>query len=816
MGEVYRANDLRLGQTVALKFLPETTSQDPAALARFYNEVRIARQVTHPNVCRVYDIGDVEGQPFISMQYVDGENLASLLLRIGRLPADKAIEISRRLCAGLAAAHSQGVLHRDLKPANIMIDGRGQVLIADFGLAGLATEITGADIGSGTPAYMSPEQLAGKEVTVKSDLYALGLVMYEMFTGRRAFAAETLAELVRLREKSHPPEISSVVREVDAAIERIIVQCLDPEPKNRPASALAVSAALPGGDPLAAALAAGETPSPEMVAAAGERETLRPAIAAASLVAVLIGIGVMLFLNAREMLLPRVNLEQPPEALAVQARKLIRQLGVTGPAVDEAWGFQYYQDYLDHLEHAAKPRDWSSFADGQPSPIRFWYRQSPIALEAQNTRSGLGRVTLADPPATISGMATLIVDPSGRLEQFSAVPLQVDDSPPAAINPDPAPLFRAAGLDLETFRPVPPQWTPLAATDYRAAWTGAFHDRPDEPIRVEAAWWHGKPVYFEIIGPWTKPGQMPQNAPPVGADRYISLSMTFLVLSAGAIMAWRNLRLGRGDRSGALHLAAFAFVVGLASSLLVIHSLFSVWGLILFGLSAGAALWQCALLWIAYMALEPAVRHRWPRVLISWTRLLSGRWRDPVVARDILVGILVGLAWALVFAALNEVSIRISAVPVTASDLSQLLGLPFIAAIVANHVLAAVFTGLILFFFFFLLRTMLRKEWLAGIAFVLFFGLAKGLTDSQPVLAGIAFVVVYSMIVPMMLRFGLVSFVASVFVVDLMQTLPFTFHFSAWYGTGSVAFVIVIVGLVLLACRNGLGGQPLLGQLLEE
>src|ERR1017187_4447454 len=102
MGEVYRANDLRLGQTVALKFLPEATARDPGMLARFYNEVRIARQVTHPNVCRVFDIGDVEGQPFISMQYIDGENLASLLLRIGRLPADKAVEMSRRLCAGLA------------------------------------------------------------------------------------------------------------------------------------------------------------------------------------------------------------------------------------------------------------------------------------------------------------------------------------------------------------------------------------------------------------------------------------------------------------------------------------------------------------------------------------------------------------------------------------------------------------------------------------------------------------------------------------------------------------------------------------------
>jgi serine/threonine protein kinase len=239
MGEVYRANDLRLGQTVALKFLPETAAQDPAMLARFYNEVRIARQVTHPNVCRVFDIGDVNGQPFISMQFVDGENLASLLLRIGRLPADKAVEFSRRLCAGLAAAHSQGVLHRDLKPANIMIDGRGQVLITDFGLAGLADEIRGADIHSGTPAYMSPEQLAGKEVSIKSDIYALGLVMYEMFTGKRAFEADTLADLIRLREESRPTEISSQVRDVDPAVERIILKCLDPDPQKRAAGALA-------------------------------------------------------------------------------------------------------------------------------------------------------------------------------------------------------------------------------------------------------------------------------------------------------------------------------------------------------------------------------------------------------------------------------------------------------------------------------------------------------------------------------------------------------------------------------------------------
>jgi serine/threonine protein kinase len=170
MGEVYRADDLSLGQQVALKFLPQAAT-DEFTLERFRNEVRIARRISHPNVCRVYDIGQADNQIFLSMEYVDGEDLSSLLRRIGRLPSDKAVEIARKICAGLAAAHDKGVLHRDLKPANIMLDGRGEVLVMDFGLAGLAHEIE--DVRSGTPAYMAPEQLAGKEVTVRSDIYSL-------------------------------------------------------------------------------------------------------------------------------------------------------------------------------------------------------------------------------------------------------------------------------------------------------------------------------------------------------------------------------------------------------------------------------------------------------------------------------------------------------------------------------------------------------------------------------------------------------------------------------------------------------------------
>src|SRR5580692_11052980 len=281
MGEVYRATDLRLSQQVALKFLPESTASDPDILARFHNEVRIARQVSHPNVCRVYDIGEVDGQPYISMEYVDGENLSALLRRIGRLPNDTAIEMARKLCAGLAAAHDKGVLHRDLKPANIMIDGRGQVLVTDFGLAGIASQIHGAEIKHGTPAYMAPEQLAGTEVTVRSDVYALGLVLYEMFSGKRAFEANSLAEMTRLRNETGPPSLVSQVRDLDPGVERVIRRCLETDPQNRPASA--VAAALPGGDPLAAALAAGETPSPELVARATDREALRPMIALAVL-----------------------------------------------------------------------------------------------------------------------------------------------------------------------------------------------------------------------------------------------------------------------------------------------------------------------------------------------------------------------------------------------------------------------------------------------------------------------------------------------------------------------------------------------------
>jgi len=170
MGEVYRADDIKLGQTVALKFLPSRLALDAKLLDRLHDEVRLGRQITHPNVCRIYDIGEWGSAHFVAMEYIDGEDLSRLLYRIGRLPHDKAVDITRGIAAGLAAAHAKGILHRDLKPANVLIDSHGDARITDFGLA-----LTAGDEReelAGTPAYMAPELLDGAAATIQSDLYA--------------------------------------------------------------------------------------------------------------------------------------------------------------------------------------------------------------------------------------------------------------------------------------------------------------------------------------------------------------------------------------------------------------------------------------------------------------------------------------------------------------------------------------------------------------------------------------------------------------------------------------------------------------------
>src|SRR5262245_32078452 len=489
MGEVYKAEDLKLKQTVALKFLPSAVALDGGMLARFHNEVRIARQVAHPNVCRVYDIGEVEGLHFLSMEFIDGEDLSSLLRRIGRLPGDKAVELARQMCAGLAAAHEAGVLHRDLKPANVMIDGRGKARITDFGLAVVSDELRGEEALAGTPAYMAPEQLTGKEVTQRSDIYALGLVLYELFTGKRVFEAKSIQELISLHEKSTPPTPSSHVKDIDPLAERVILLCLEKEPKARPASAVQVALALPGGDPLQAALAMGETPSPEMVAAAGANTGLRPAVAVACLMAVVIGLAVAVHFRSKTRLIDVTPFEHPPEVLAGKAREIIARLGYPERPADSAHGFEYDHQYLDYVRRQNPPGDWRQpFSQGRPAPIYFWRRESPqqlfpIGQGWLNPGGGLpelAQVNENDPPIT-PGSLSLRLDMQGRLIRFSAEPAPRDEGPSRSPHPpknDRAGLVSAAGIAAAHRPPPEPEWTPPSAFDARAAWSGTFPEPP--------------------------------------------------------------------------------------------------------------------------------------------------------------------------------------------------------------------------------------------------------------------------------------------------------------------------------------------------
>jgi len=483
MGEVYRADDLKLGQPVALKFLPERFSSDKGLLDRLFAEVRTARQVSHPNVCRVYDVGETDGRHFLSMEYVDGEDLASLLRRIGGLPQTKALEIARQLCAGLAAAHERNVLHRDLKPANVMVDGRGRARIMDFGLAVAAGE---ADIGmeiAGTPAYMAPELFSGKGASVKSDLYALGLVLFELYTGKHAFDAPSVAGYRQKHAEETPSSPSALVPGMDPAVERAILRCIEKDPRIRPASAAQVAAALPGGDPLAAAVAAGETPSPEMVAAAGGEDRLSPAVARGLLAVTLTFVFLHAFLAARISLLPLAGSEKSGEVLRARAREILAGLGMPERPADWAGNlapdFAFLGWVAGHDDSGERWRRGIS-RDG----LSYTYRESPLPLVPENFRGGpfpLPLVTELDPPPVLAGMKQVVLDPEGRLKQLHVVPEQIEKSQgpaPSGSAPDWGPLFRAAGLDATLFRPVESRWSPDSYADVRAAWEGPHPERP--------------------------------------------------------------------------------------------------------------------------------------------------------------------------------------------------------------------------------------------------------------------------------------------------------------------------------------------------
>jgi hypothetical protein len=806
MGEVYRADDLKLEHPVALKFLPRALEGDPDRLERLYGEVRVARQVSHPAVCRVWDVGEAEGQHFLSMEFVDGENLSSLLRRIGRFPQDKALDVARQVCAGLAAAHEKGVLHRDLKPANVMLDGQGKVRLTDFGLAGLAETLAGADVRSGTPSYMSPEQLQGREVTVRSDIYALGLLVYELVTGRRAFEGKGLAELTRKHRDERPIEPSAIVPDLDPAVERTILACLEKDPKRRPPSALAVAAMLSGRDPLEAAIAAGETPSPELVAAAGESEGLRPRVAWACLATIVAAVISVPFLQWPLHIYSHVPVEKAPAALEDRARELLSRLGPGAVSVDAQSGLTFDLEYfLDVRKKDRSPARWEGLRTGAPPVALFWYRQSPRPLLPR--RPG-GHVTWGDPPALVSGMAAVKYDLAGWLVALSVVPPQVEA---AATAPMPAPdwsaLLEAAGLNLSQLRTVEPTWTPPFHTDTRAAWEGTWPRRPDIPIRVEAAGYRGRPVWFQIVSPWTRPERDEPFELSKGqkAGQAAVILLMLGLVATGAALAKRNIRLGRGDRRGAFRLALALFGMGGAGFLIGAHHVADVtMEITLLAGGAGLVMLLAGLTWLLYLALEPYVRRLRPWTLISWARLLGGGWRDAVVGRDSLIG----MVWGAVLAAVVLAAQRVPALlgqpaPLpNGGDADVLVRTPRLLASIVSLPVGATLLGLGALLLFLVLRFLTRRDLLAAALLVtlLTFNVVSQVEDSAWLMLPLG-LVIYGSYAVLLLKFGALSAIAGAFTADMLLGMPLLPDPGHWTGSATLGVVPLLIALALLAFR---------------
>jgi serine/threonine-protein kinase len=288
MGSVYRVRDRVLGEVVALKFLRRDLGRQPAMLARFKQEVRVARRVTHPNVARTFDIGTHEHDTFLTMEYIDGEPLSTLLARSGPLPEERVIEIGLAVCAGLEAAHKVDVIHRDLKPDNVLVERTGRVVLTDFGIARAAEgggPLKTAGI-VGTPAYMAPEQVEGRpDLDARVDVYALGALLYELATGARAWPGDVALAVASARLVSPPPDPCAKDPRVPRRLGDLVLRCLARSPADRPPSAAEVAAALsaiaqeasPKAAPpsvVAPAPAALAAPSPLPIAAAPGDKTI--------------------------------------------------------------------------------------------------------------------------------------------------------------------------------------------------------------------------------------------------------------------------------------------------------------------------------------------------------------------------------------------------------------------------------------------------------------------------------------------------------------------------------------------------------------
>ena len=816
MGEVYRADDLKLGEAVALKFLPERVERDVSLRERLLGEARLARQVAHPNVCRVYDIGEVNGRLFLSMEYVDGEDLATLLRRIGRLPQDKAVQLAREMCNGLQAAHEQGIVHRDLKPSNVMIDGRGRARLTDFGLAALASGITAEDASAGTPAYMAPEQLLGVEATTRSDIYSLGLVLYELFTGKAAFAAQGWAEQTYLKQNTTPSNPSQLTPGLDPLIERAIMRCLSPDPDDRPASAAIIALALPGGDPLAAALAAGELPTVEMVAEAGSEQRVPLAQSYAWLAAFVVLLLAMFAVAPNVYLIQQVPVGKPPAVLLDHAREIAQALGYSDAPHDEFSTMVYDESHnvglarrfgaktmLDHLNRDAG------------ASLRFFYRRSPRMLVPLS--EGDPAPTAADPPMAVSGMVSMSLDGKGRLFQFEACPPEHDTAGVAA-ELDWAKVFALSGLPLGEFREASPEWTPLTFADVRKAWVGHVPGDTAVALRIEAASYGGRLVKFRRIYPWT-PRPREDSGKPAASTEWFTAGVWLVFVALLGLAGWtarRNLRAGSADTASTLRMSLVAGLLLLSRHFLAAHWT-GVGGFLSNKLFEGIAYGGLLFLIVAvlYLTLEPIIRRTWPETLVSWVRLFDGRFRDARVGRDVMAGIVLSMAFALVLTGAQLLWTHLSGTPIPyglidtpSVQTDAIMGPRFVIVAILTALLQALQGALTATAILAGATTLFKnRRILALVATSLVMSLQLFPFFDPSVPRVVALVALIAGAWFALLRFGFLSLIFFIVVSTVLTSIPLVAPNSSWYWTATATGVGALLLLAAWAFRGMLEGR---------
>ena len=245
MGEVYLAEDTSLKRKVALKVLPAEMAADPERLARFKREAESVAALNHPNIVTIHSVEEVDGTHFLTMEWVDGQTLGQLMSR-GAMPLDKVFDLGVPIADALASAHEEGITHRDLKPANVMVNDKGRVKVLDFGLAKLSMEggeegsdeqptqaLTQEGLAVGTVPYMSPEQVRGEGVDHRTDIFSLGVVLYEMSSGQRPFGGKSSADLVSAILRDRPPSVTEIRAELPHHLGRVLQRCMEKDPEKR-------------------------------------------------------------------------------------------------------------------------------------------------------------------------------------------------------------------------------------------------------------------------------------------------------------------------------------------------------------------------------------------------------------------------------------------------------------------------------------------------------------------------------------------------------------------------------------------------------